>query len=180
MTTSHLHEFHFILDSEMKQNLRDLPIYKATGSISGTIVKILLLLIPALEKEHKWGEQRMSRYIPVNENPDINREHIHTYIPNNLYRRMKLMHQDLNCYSIAQLVREFLKFYFDLVKKFGENIYKELKMLFKQWELEVEKTRLSPRKFIRQLVEILQHLPGQNRLINLYNRQFSPFWIFRL
>ena len=180
MTKPSLHEFHFIVDSDMKQNLRDLPIYKTTGSISGTIVKILSLLIPVLEREHKWGEQRFSRYMPVHEDAEINREHVHAYIPDRLYRRMKLMHQDLNCYSIAQLVREFLKFFINMVKKFGENVYKKLKKLFIQWEIEAKETMLSPRKFIRQLQKLIQHLPDKNRLVNLYARDFSPFWIFRL
>ena len=180
MTKSSLHEFHFIIDSDMKQNLRNISIYKTTGSISGTIVKIFSLLIPVLEREHKWGEQRLSRYMPVHEDVEINREHVHAYIPTNLYRRMKLMHQDLNFYSIAQLLREFLNLFINMVKEFGNNIYKELKKLFNQWEMEKKETMLSPRKFIRQLHKIIQHLHDKNKLINLYSRDFSPFWMFRL
>ena len=93
MTILHLHEFHFVIDSDMKKKLKDLPIYKETGTLSGVIVKILF---PVLEKEHKWGEQRLSRYLPVHEDPEINREHVHAYVPDSLYRRMKF-YINLNC-----------------------------------------------------------------------------------
>ena len=180
MEKEQLHEYHFVMDSDMKRGLRELKVYERIGSLSGVIEKILLLLTPVVEREHKWGEQRFAKYMPVNEDPEVRREHMHAYFPVSLYRRLKLMHADLNCYSIAQLVRGFLAFYLALEKKYGDNIFDELRKLFKQWELEDKKTRLSPNKFMRQLKVILQHLPGQNRLVSIYDRQFSPFWIFRL
>jgi hypothetical protein len=57
------------MDEMMKKKLIDLAIFKEIGSLSGVIAKILLLLIPVLEQEHKWGEQRMSRYMLVNKDP---------------------------------------------------------------------------------------------------------------
>ena len=175
-----LHEFHFIMDSNMKGELKDLKAYKEVGSLSGVIVKILLLLIPVLEREHKWGEQRFSKYRLVNEDPEIERTSVHAYMPDSMYRRLKLMHSDLNFYSIAQLTRGLLLFFLDLVKEYGDGVYNELRNIFKNWKMVDEKNKLTPWKFIRQLVKILQHLPAQNRLVNIYGGQFSPFWIFRL
>ena len=180
MLKSYLHEFHFILDTGMKEELKNLSIYKELGSLSGIIVKILWLIGLVIRREHKWGEQRESRYMPVCDNPDELREHVHVYFPRELYRELKLLHADLNCFSIAQLVREFLRIFLDLVKEFGNNVFMELERMFKVWNEEIDKTRLTPRGYIRQLWKVIQHLPGKNRLVNMYNGQFSPFWIFRL
>ena len=180
MLMSHLHEYHFVMDSCMKEKLQDLTLYKKTGSLSGVIMRVLLFLIPVIRREHKWGKQRMSRYMLVNNDPNVKREHVHVYIPESLYRQMKLLHQDLNFYSIAQLARGLLEFFLSLVEEYGDDIIKELKKVFRHWKMEEQKTRLSPHEFVRQLMIITQHLLGQNRLINIYNNQFSPFWIFRL
>jgi hypothetical protein len=180
LSRAHLFEFHFVMGRDMKNDLKNLAMYEQTGSLSSVIIKILSLLHPVIEKEHKWGEQRMSRYMPVSNNPDEKREHVHAYLPASLYRRLKLMHQDLNCYSIAQLVRGFLEFFLDLVKVHGDDVLQALQRVFKKWKEEDKRNRLTARKFVRQLRVILRHLSGQNRLINIYNGHYSPFWIFRL
>ena len=180
MLPSYLHEFHFVLDSGMKNDLLDLKLYKKTGNLSGVITKILSFLSPVIEREHKWGDQRNSRYLPVCSDPDEIREHVHVYLPEKMYRELKLMHQDLNFYSIAQMLRGFLRFFLDLVKEFGEKTFDELHRLFKRWNKEKEETSLTPREGLRQLWRILRHLPGKTRLINIYCKEFSPFWIFRL
>ena len=180
MVIGHLHDFHLVIARSMKENLMDLDIYKKAGSLSGVIVKILSLLGPVINREHQWGKQRMSRYMPVSGDPDEIREHAHVYFPEDEYRRLKLMHQDLNCFSIAQLVRSFLEFFIDLVKDYGDNVFKELEKWFNQWSKENDKNRLTPCKLVRQLWRLIRHLPGQNRLINVYSKQYSPFWVFRL
>ena len=180
MATSYLHEYHFVMGRSMKESLQGLDMFEKTGSLSGIIVRILLLFYPVIKREHKWGEQRMSRYMPVSDDPDEKRDHVHVYFPGNVYRLLKLMHQDLNVYSIAQLIRFFLEIFLDLVRVYGDNLFQEITKLYKQWNVESKKNQLTPRKFIRQLYIIIQHLPGQSRLINIYDNQFSPFWIFRL
>ena len=85
----------------------------------------------------------------------------------------------MNYFSIAQMVRDFLRFFLDLVKEYGDKIFDELQKLFKRWKKENRNNRLTPREIIRQLWRIIRHLPGQTGLINLYGSDFSPFWIFR-
>ena len=109
MATSGLHEFHFVLDRGMKNNLMDLELYRKIGNLSGVITRVLTLIAPVIKREHKWGEQMSSRYLPVCEDPDEIREHVHAYLQEEVYRELKLLHQDLNCYSIAQLLRGFLR-----------------------------------------------------------------------
>ena len=62
MSASHLHEYHFVMDSCMKEKLQALNVNKGARGLSGVIVKVLLLLVPVIRKKHKWGKQRMSRY----------------------------------------------------------------------------------------------------------------------
>ena len=180
MVLSHLHEFHFILDRSMKSDLMELELYKKTGNFSGVIVGILSLIGPVIKREHKWGEQRDSRYLPVCEDPDEVREDVHAYLPRELYRELKLMHADLNYFSIGQMVRDFLRFFLDLAKEYGDKIFDVLQKLFKCWKKENRKNHLTPRMIMRQLWRIIRHLPGQTGLINLYSSDFSPFWMFRL
>ena len=180
MNKPYMHVFHFVMNRGMKKDLRNLDMFEKKGSLSGVIVKIFSLLTPLIKREHKWGEQRMSRYLPICNDPDEVREHVHVYFPGEVYRQLKLIHQDLNVYSIAQLLRGFLGFFLALVKKYGNNVFQELKKLFEQWKNEDGKNRLTPREIVRQLLLIIQHFSGKNRLINIYDRQFSPFWIFLL
>ena len=180
MDKPYMHVFHFVMNRGMKKDLKKLDMYKKTGSLSGVIVKIFSLLAPLIKKEHQWGEQRASRYLPVCDDLDEIREHVQVYFPCKVYRQLKLMHQDLNVYSIAQLLREFLRIFLGLVEEYGNNVFQELIKLFKQWKEEDGKTRLTPRKIVQQLLLIIQHFWGKNRLINIYDRQFAPSWIFLL
>ena len=133
MLMSHLHEFHFVLNRGMKNDLMNLELYQKKGSLSGVITGILSLIGPVIKSEHKWGKQRASQYLPVCSDPDEIREHVHVYLPGEVYRELKLMHQDLNVYSIAQLLRGFLRFFLNMVKEYGNKVFQELKRLFKKW-----------------------------------------------
>ena len=180
MYKHNMNVFHFVMDRGMKKDLKNLDIYEKKGSLSSVIVKIFSLLSPLVKKEHKWGKQRVSRYLPVCDDPDEIREHVQVYFPGEMYRQLKLIHQDLNAYSIAQLLREFLSFFLALVNEYGNNVFQELNRIFKQWQKEDGKIRLTPRKIAQQLLLIIQHFSKKNRLINIYDRQFSPSWIFLL
>ena len=180
MATECLHDFHLVMGRGLKEDLRSLDMYKESGSLSGVIVRILSLFEPVMDREHRWGEQRFAKYLPVAGDPDEVREDVHVYLQEGVYRRVKLMHADLNFYSVAQLVRGLLTFFIGLVKEYGDNFYKELKKWFSQWNEENDENRLTPRRFMRQLLQIIRHLPGKNRLVTIYNEKYSPFWIFRL
>ncbi|MBN2443927.1 MAG: hypothetical protein JXJ04_21370, partial [Spirochaetales bacterium] len=109
------HDFHFILDKKMEEELKHLKMYTLKRNLSGVIVKILSIIAPGLEKEHFIGKQRWSKYKYVNDDIGIKRKSTHVYLPFALYKRLKLIHQDLNFYSIAQLLRFFLGLFLDLV-----------------------------------------------------------------
>jgi hypothetical protein len=180
MISSEVHEFHFVIGKSMKKRLENLDIFKEIMSLSESIVKILSLLAPVIKQEHKWGKQRMSRYMYVSPDPAEKRMHVHAYLPVDLYRKLKLIHQDLNFFSIAQIVRGFLVVFLVLVRKHGDNIFKKLEQMYKKWEKMADESRLTLRQYIRQLWIVIQHLPEKQRLITVYDEHFSPFWILRL
>jgi hypothetical protein len=175
-----VHEFHCVIARGMKEKLKGLEIFREAGGLSGVIVRIMQVLIPELEEEHTWGEERMSRYMNVCDDPEEVRENVHVYFPGELYRRLKLMHQDLNVYSIAQLLRGFLEFFLDLVEIYGNKVLSMLKEKYDNWEKIKRETRKKPEEALRQLWLIFQHLPPPQRHITLYDSNFSPFWILKV
>ncbi|MBN2444255.1 MAG: hypothetical protein JXJ04_23035 [Spirochaetales bacterium] len=164
----------------MKDKLEKLCICGQKVSLSGIIVKVLSMIAPVVKREHLWGDQRESRYTAVCDDPEEVREHVHVYFPEDVYRELKLLHQDLNVFSIAQLLREFLRFFLDFMEEHGENVSMVLKRLFEYWKEESNSTQLSPREILRQLQIFSAHLTGQKKIITIYNREFSPFKIYRL
>ncbi|MBN2442362.1 MAG: hypothetical protein JXJ04_13490 [Spirochaetales bacterium] len=174
-----VHDFHFIMDGGMKNKLKSLDFFENQRSLSRIIVQILNFLTPVIRREHKWGKQRLSKYMPVCNDPDEIREHVHAYVPGELYRELKLLHQDLNFYSIGQLVRGFIDLFLGFVDVYNDDVFQELENIFARWRSEDEQTRQTPREFLRQLWRIIQNLPEKNRLITVYDYNFSPFWIFR-
>ena len=175
----HLYEFHFKLDLEMKNRLKGVAMFKNTRSLSGLIVRILKWLSPRIEKEHIFGKQRMSMYKFVNDDMDIKRESVHVYLPDYLYRKLKLMHQDLNFYSMAQLLRFILGIFLDVTEKYGNKIIYKLKRILKHWKAK-KKNRKYKYKSIRQLMHFLYQNPVNSNFFTIYSNKFAPISIFRL
>lgn len=177
MSLSSNHEFHFIMDENMKMDLLNLSMGDNRGTLSGKIMKILSIIMPIIKKVHKWGDQKYSQYLPITNEPEKKRHHMHTYFPEHIYRQLKLMHHDLNFYSIGQLVRGFLRIFLSFVKHFGNKVYWVLNQIFKRWNEEDKLNKLTTHDLIRHLSLILQHFPDQSGFINIYTRFYSPFWI---
>ena len=174
------YDLHFVMNRGMKEKILGVDIFEGTKSLSGIVVRILKLMVPVLAKEQKWGEQKMSRYMPVCDDPDEVRDHVHVYVPDGLYRELKLLHQELNVYSIAQLLRGFLEFFLGMVERFRGGVFQVLEKIFDRWKEEEKAARLTTSKKLQQLSQIIKNLPGKNRLIKIYDHNYSPFWTLRL
>ncbi|MBN2533280.1 MAG: hypothetical protein JXB88_10330, partial [Spirochaetales bacterium] len=132
-----LHEFHFVIGHNMRMRLEELDVFgELYNNISGIVARILLLLVPVIKREHDWGEQRDSRYEYVSPDRRETRVHTHAYLPEDLYRKLKLIHHDLNFFSMGQIVRFFIRVFFKLVDEYKEDILKELERMYKEWEKE--------------------------------------------
>ena len=180
MSTMGVHDFHFVMDRRMKNKLKELDFIKNSGSLSGILVKILHVLTPAFRKHHKWGKQQLSRYRFVCDDKEEIRDHVHMYIPGELYRELKLLHQDLNFYSIAQFVRGVIIFFLALVSVYEGEVFHILEKMFAYWKSEDEQARQTPLEFVLQLWKILCHLPENFRLVTIYDSSFSPFWVLQI
>ena len=54
-------------------------------------------------------------------------------MPYSLYKQLKLVHQNLDSYSIALLVREMIREYFGLREVFGDEVDEKLEKGLIQW-----------------------------------------------
>ena len=83
---SELYIYHFKMDLKMKNELKNLDLFKQAGNFSRLIVEILTVLAPLLENEHFFGKQMGSKYKFIHDDPEIKRVSTHVYMPDCLYR----------------------------------------------------------------------------------------------
>ena len=171
-------DFHFVVNAKLKKNLLDLRVFRNVYSFSGIVVKILQVLYPRLEKEHFSGRERYSRYQLVTPKLTEKRCHVHVYLPMDLYRRLKLIHQDLNFYSMAQCLRWLIRFFLDLVNTHRHNLRRKLTTLLIYWRKQNSSNHLSE-SLLRQLKKFRSRKAGTIRFLNLYNSHFSPMIILK-
>jgi hypothetical protein len=174
-----VYNFHFVMDSDMKNELKELDLYKKERSLSSLIVTIFSKLKLRLENKYFYGKQMGSCYEFVNDKMETPREHVHIYMPHYLYRQLKLLHQDLNYYSMAQIVRKFLRFFLDLVKEFGEDYQKVLSNLMKIWEKENSKKQLTKKSY-KQLLQFIQNYSPITKLLSIYSTIYTTIKKYRL
>ena len=174
-----IYKFHFKMDVEMMQTLANTSIFRKIGNFSRLIIRVLTMLSPCMEKQHLKGEQMMSRYQLIHDDMEIERKSVYVYLPDSRYRQLKLMHQDLNYYSMAQLLRLILSVFLDLTKEYGDDVEAKLMLLYRQW-----KAKRDRRKYEWKPVEELLHFIYQkskiSRFLTLYSNKFQPISIYRL
>jgi hypothetical protein len=174
------HNFHFVLARSMKERLKNLDVFEKSLNFSQTINRILSELTPLIKVKHKWGEQQRSKYLYVSEDEDEKRDHVYAYLDEDVYRKLKLIHQDLNFYSIGQILRGFCEFFLDLVDEFGRGVFKVLARNFEKWKDISSAFRLTFREELQHLLRIIPLLPGGKGILTIYDSHFTPFYIRRL
>ena len=172
-------KFHFKMDILMMDELTDLALFQETQNLSGTISRILMQLFTIIEKEDMEGTQRFSKYELINEDKSVDRKHVIVKIPDFLYRRLKSLHDVLNYYSMAQLVRWLLRMFLDIVSKFGEAYGEELMRLVGGWMKFSRNSRFLI-KYIYQLIMFKGEINEIIKSFDIYALHFSPDRIFRL
>ena len=171
-------DFHFIIDARLKRQLLNKYLFKDTNSFSGIVVRILRILYPYLEKEHLGGRQRCCRYQRVAMDAAVERCSVHVYLPIDLYKRLKLMHHDLDVYSIAQLLREILRLFMGLFEEYGINLKKKLSSLLRKWHQQNTTATLT-NPVIRQFLKEICYSQDEIHLLTLYNTFFIPVTFFQ-
>ncbi|MBN2533649.1 MAG: hypothetical protein JXB88_12190 [Spirochaetales bacterium] len=171
--------FHFKMDSKMIDDLTDLDLFQKTQSMAGTINRILLQFFAVIEKEHMFGVQRQSRYTLINEDKKVKRKHVTVHLPEYMYRRLKMLHDDLNFFSIAQLLRWLIAGYVDLVKTYGDRWVRKLVTLIRRWQKDSRDSHFLL-KYIHQLFELTTELEWIIQKYAIYCLHFSPYRDFFL
>jgi hypothetical protein len=171
--------YHFKMDVKMMDKLTDLKLFTKTESLSETIKRILLELFPIIEMEDVAEKQRYSKYRLINDKKEIKRKHVVVQLPNFLYRRLKSLHDVLNYYSMAQLVRDLLWWYLNLVKEFGDAYGEELMRLVKEWT-KISKSSEILVEYINQLLTFTGDIIEIIKIFYNYSINFKPQRVFRL
>ena len=171
--------FHFKVDILMMDELTNLELFQKTQSLSKTINRILMQLFPVIEKEDAEGRQRFSKYRLIHENKDVTRMHVVVKIPVFMYRRLKALHDVLNYYSVAQLLRDLLRLHLDLVGMYGDKYGEELMKFVNEWiEFHVHCQFLV--KYIQQLLKFEGDIKEIIKKFEIYALHFTPIREFRL
>ena len=172
-------KFHIKLDTEMLGQIEDLPLFQQKQSFSGTIRRILELLCPQLESEHITNVQRWSKYELIHPDLSIERKNLSVYMPYNLYKRLKLVHQNLDSYSIALMVREMIREYFGLREEFGDEVDEKLEKGLIQWN--------EYNAYSKENVNHKDHLilfsylkSEKSTYVVFYDDRFAPIIVYRL
>jgi hypothetical protein len=123
-----------------------------------------------MEKIQTEFQNRESRYKKIAGDKE-KRYHIHVYIPEAMYRQLKQMHEYLNFYSMAQILREIIEIYLrELLNNGIKKTVKKFMGIIRNWE---------KRKFVWKDKEILRQLslssPPALTIAVKYDKNFHPY-----
>jgi hypothetical protein len=167
------HEFHFILNQELYFKLLKLS-KRLNKDLSSTIVVAFENLKPFIEKNHLTSNEKGSKFKTL---ADIKekRYHIHCYLPEYLYRRLKQIYYDLNLYSMAQILRKIIESFLMGCLKYGErDFFRKLDKINKDWENKKILYRQEKKCFSKQMSLNKNHLPY---CMTNYGNDFRPYLI---
>ncbi|MBN2533502.1 MAG: hypothetical protein JXB88_11445 [Spirochaetales bacterium] len=171
--------FHFKMDIKMIDDVKKLDLFQKTRNMAMVINRILLQFFAVIEKEHMFGAQRQSRYELINGDRDVKRKHVTVSIPDYMYRRLKMLHDDLNFFSIAQLLRWVIAGYVGFVKRYGNRWVRKLVTIIRRWQKDTRNSRFLL-TYIHQLFESTSELAWIIQKYALYCLHFSPYRDFYL
>jgi hypothetical protein len=167
------HEFHFLLNQE--QYLMLLKLSKHLNkNLSASIVKACENLKSFIEKNHLISKEKGSRYQTLSGSEE-KQYHIHCYLPENLYKKLKQIHLDLNTYSLAQILRKIIENYLMGCSKYGiKGFTTKLESINDNWENKKAIYKKEKKVFFRQMS---YKLYNSQYLKIIYSKDSSPFSI---
>jgi hypothetical protein len=165
--------YHFKMDIQLMDKLTDLELFQETECLSETIKRILLQLYAEIEKEDYKEKQRFSEYKLINDDKTLKRVNVIVILPDFLYRRLKSLHDVLNYYSMAQLVRDLLWLYLGIVDDCGEGYKDEIMHKANKWAKFSWHTHIII-KYIHQLLTNNGDMLEILKSYNVYNIIFAP------
>ena len=113
-------EFDFVLNQSLFDKIKNLK-DKENKDLSAIVREIILLMIPVLRKKHLSEKRRDKDYKFINAT-----EKIRVFLPEEIYNELKLVHDQLNSFSIATLIRELIELYFSGTEIYGEEKFTKM------------------------------------------------------
>ena len=110
-----IREFNFVIGQELHDKIKDYS-DKKNITYNNVIIIIFNIMIPLLKKEHFTGEERNNKYQRITA---VKR--IHLYLDEKLHREIKLIHSNLDFFSMAILVRFLIEEFFRRLEKEKKN-----------------------------------------------------------
>jgi predicted DNA-binding protein len=161
-------EFHFIMNENLFEKLEKFA-DNLKKSLSSTVVEIFENMIPYLEKKEISFKEKSGKYGSLGD-PDAERTHVHVYLTKDLHRKLKLIHQELDYYSMAQILREIIEKYLNECFKSGIAKYRiKLVRIKNNWN--VKKLRM-----IKMKKRIVRHLSSELSAFPLVSVTYDSFY----
>jgi hypothetical protein len=166
------YELHIVLNEKLLSDLKKHSRRLNSKSVSSAIVEIFEKYLPYLEKTQIEFQNRKSSYKLIADLKE-KRKHVHVYFPEKYYRKLKELHQYINFYSIAQIIREIIELYLKECFKNGiELTLKKIELIKKNWEK--RKLMRKGKEYIRQLSQASPQIPMQTIT---YDSHYHPYSI---
>ncbi len=125
-------EFDFVLNQNLFEKINNLK-DKKDKDLSTLIREIIIFMLPILKRKHLFEKRRNKDYKFINAT-----YRIRIYIPEEVYNELKLVHDHINSFSIAILIRELLELYFAGIEVEGEEKFEKR---IEEWQKEIENLR---------------------------------------
>ncbi len=125
-------EFDFVLNQDLFEKINNLK-NKKDKDFSTLIREIIIFMLPVLKRKHLFEKRRDKDYRFIDAT-----QRIRIYIPEEVYNELKLVHDHINSFSIAILIRELLELYFAGIEVEGEE---EFTKRIEEWEKEIKRLR---------------------------------------
>jgi hypothetical protein len=166
------YDLHCVLNEKLLFDLKNISVDLKTKSISGTIVSVIETFMPYLEKYQNEFQNRKSEYKLIAKKNE-KRHHFHVYFPDNIYRKLKELHQYLNFYSMAQIIREMLQLYINEFYKNGiDKVQKKITEIRNKWAK--WKSKQKDKEIIKPLVSTVIPIPS---ICVTYDANYHPYKI---
>jgi hypothetical protein len=165
------HDLHFVINEKLYNQLSAYAT-QSKKSVSSTVTWIINKIMPFIEKNHISFQDKDSKYQLIS-NLDENRHDIHLYVPEEFYRKMKQMHNDNNVFSIGQIIRNIIDFFFKALIKYGiKGLIPRLNRILIKWNKNLEFFK-SSRKYFHKQMSYENNSPPH--LLIFYDTNSSPY-----
>ena len=145
-----LHDLHFVVNKNDFNWILEKAI-ELEESLSGVVRIIIFYMIPFVDLNWLKSKSRKSKYQILDEKPK-ERFHIHCYVSEEIYQKLKTVHKDLDFYSISQIMRLVVKYFLHGVRKYGyEGFIERLQKCKKRWNKKLEEFSDKKITFRKQL-----------------------------